>query len=1045
MFAGGIILQEGTVRFNNNNDAGPKSLRLNSVTFGPTVGEGTLSLGGSGNSNGEGSELRTGEWSSATLGAGTIVAATTVTDSAIGASGHDLLVLALADANFSGTVSNLATSGGGVLGPNSSNGNLDVRGIATQTLSGTTNINETISVFSGAGLALAGSAAMIGDRVNLNLNGGSFTLDNSEIGLADRFFDAGSVETRGGGTLTFVGNPLGSSETLGRIQMGTDFTTPPNARSGALNVRLIHHAVNSAATVLTFAGIQRDSGRATIDFAASDGYTTLELGAAGNAPRVLLTAAPSLSSSGLFDSPLGTGWATVGGSDFATYDAATGVKAVDTVPFSSAAASDNALVTTSQTIGGLANKTIGSLKISPSAGQTLDLQGSGHLVSPALLLAGPHAFEIRNTQGGTGGLAIVSTQHVFVEQADLSIGVPITGGGALVKSGRGTLILEGANTYTGPTTINEGQVRATPGASLGPGVLELRGGVLEIAGGGTFNRHLDYGVAAETGRINWTAVTGLPAPSLSKHDRGSGGFAAVGAEARVDLNGLGPSDIVWEDPAFLASGYVLIRGSPNADSRVELIDNIGLGISPKAYHAREIRVTDNPDSDTDQARLSGIVFSDSAANNGVLTDLLKTGDGVLELSGNNTYIGGGGTLSPGTSVGILTTHDIVFEPGSLFSAELNGNGAGVGYDQLNVYGSVTLGGATLALSLGYVPNRGDTFVIVENDLADPIGGRFANYPDGFRFELDGYPLTIDYQGGDGNDVALTIADTGAWVSGRHIFYDNCVFDGNRPGAGIEDDFAIAPDKKALRPNETATFDNYTNYSRGINGIMIDIEYLPGNVVPDRDNFVLKVGNDDNPANWNDAPEPVITVRPLDNTDTTRITISWDDDAIRSEWLQVTVLADELELARDDVFYFGNAVAEAGDQAINAIVNATDEIVARNFQHGIFNAAAIEDPYDYNRDGLVDGTDQILARNHQTNPLTALRLITAPGEFSGPKHSAAPVPEPSTLVMLITALIGSLLALRRLHGQTSRCHQGLGRGDGSRRRPPKELRRAGHWE
>jgi len=78
-----------------------------------------------------------------------------------------------------------------------------------------------------------------------------------------------------------------------------------------------------------------------------------------------------------------------------------------------------------------------------------------------------------------------------------------------------------------------------------------------------------------------------------------------------------------------------------------------------------------------------------------------------------------------------------------------------------------------------------------------------------------------------------------------------------------------------------------------------------------------------------------------------------------------------------VFYFGNTVGEAGDQTINTIVNATDEIVARNFQHGPLNLATVDDAYDYNRDGLVNGTDQIIARENPTNPLTMLRLITAP--------------------------------------------------------------------
>ena len=122
----------------------------------------------------------------------------------------------------------------------------------------------------------------------------------------------------------------------------------------------------------------------------------------------------------------------------------------------------------------------------------------------------------------------------------------------------------------------------------------------------------------------------------------------------------------------------------------------------------------------------------------------------------------------------------------------------------------------------------------------------------------------------------------------------------------------------------------------------------------------------------------ITVREgagVDGSD--RVTIRWEDNAVKNQWLQVTVKATEnTGLADADVFYFGNAPGEAGDSLINTIVNATDEIVARNFQHSALNPATINDPYDYNRDGLVNGTDQIIARANQTNPLTMLRLITA---------------------------------------------------------------------
>ncbi len=48
------------------------------------------------------------------------------------------------------------------------------------------------------------------------------------------------------------------------------------------------------------------------------------------------------------------------------------------------------------------------------------------------------------------------------------------------------------------------------------------------------------------------------------------------------------------------------------------------------------------------------------------------------------------------------------------------------------------------------------------------------------------------------------------VVGRHIFYNGSVFDGNDLGANLLDDEAIAPDKAALLPGETAGFANYTS-------------------------------------------------------------------------------------------------------------------------------------------------------------------------------------------------------------------------------------------
>src|SRR4029079_7520458 len=97
------------------------------------------------------------------------------------------------------------------------------------------------------------------------------------------------------------------------------------------------------------------------------------------------------------------------------------------------------------------------------------------------------------------------------------------------------------------------------------------------------------------------------------------------------------------------------------------------------------------------------------------------------------------------------------------------------------------------------------------------------------------------------------------VIARQIFYNNSAFDGTA-GPSVSDDLAIATDKTPLLPGGTATFSNYTSFSRGINGIMIDVASLPVESLTATD-FIFKVGTDNDPTTWADAPAPSsITVR-----------------------------------------------------------------------------------------------------------------------------------------------------------------------------------------
>jgi hypothetical protein len=230
------------------------------------------------------------------------------------------------------------------------------------------------------------------------------------------------------------------------------------------------------------------------------------------------------------------------------------------------------------------------------------------------------------------------------------------------------------------------------------------------------------------------------------------------------------------------------------------------------------------------------------------------------------------------------------------------------------------------------------------------------------------------------------------VVGRWVFYNNSAFDGNTPGVDARDDAAIATDKAPLVAGHTATFDNYTSYSRGINGIMIDVAHLPTGAALSAADFLFNIGNDANFAGWLAAPAPSsITVRHnAGGNGIDRIEIVWPDGAIRNQWLQVTMKADDNTLLPTaDIFCFGNAIGESGNSPADALVTSADELAARNDPHSFLNPASVTNPHDYNRDGRVDAIDQIIARNNLTDVTTALKLL------SMPQSLAAAVQAPAT--------------------------------------------------
>jgi hypothetical protein len=236
------------------------------------------------------------------------------------------------------------------------------------------------------------------------------------------------------------------------------------------------------------------------------------------------------------------------------------------------------------------------------------------------------------------------------------------------------------------------------------------------------------------------------------------------------------------------------------------------------------------------------------------------------------------------------------------------------------------------------------------------------------------------QGSPGADDVLPTAQ----VVGRRVFYNSSAWDGNSTLANPADDGAIATDKSALLPGGTATLANYTSFSKGITGVMIDVVDLQG--TPTLADFAFRVGNNNNVGSWTaPAAAATLSIRPgAGSGGSDRLTLTWPDGSITKRWLQVTMLETAATgLIAPDVFYFGNAVGESGDTTTNAAVNATDEIGARaNPRSALVNPAPIDFRWDYNRDKAVNSTDQLIARTNTTTLANRLTLIAPPAAGGG---------------------------------------------------------------
>ena len=257
----------------------------------------------------------------------------------------------------------------------------------------------------------------------------------------------------------------------------------------------------------------------------------------------------------------------------------------------------------------------------------------------------------------------------------LTINGIVSGGGAMTKLGSGNLTLSGINTYTASTTINAGKVSISADSGLGAapgsasaGHLTLNGGTLESTADFTLNSNRGIALGASNGIIDVNSGTtltygGIMAGSgtLTKEDSGTLTLSGVNTyTGSTTINGgtisISADSGLGAAPGSATAGHLTLNGG-TLHSSADFTMNANRGIALGTSHG-----TINVDGSR-TLTYGGII---AGSNN-----LTKSGDGILLLSGANTYSGdtiiSDGTLQ--TTGTLADTTDVSVSSGAIYDVD----------------------------------------------------------------------------------------------------------------------------------------------------------------------------------------------------------------------------------------------------------------------------------------------------------------------------------------------------------------------------------------
>ncbi|MFN9591958.1 MAG: hypothetical protein ACK56G_04545, partial [Pirellulaceae bacterium] len=243
-------------------------------------------------------------------------------------------------------------------------------------------------------------------------------------------------------------------------------------------------------------------------------------------------------------------------------------------------------------------------------------------------------------------------------------------------------------------------------------------------------------------------------------------------------------------------------------------------------------------------------------------------------------------------------------------------------------------------------------------------------------------VTITGTDEDGGSSTATFQITAlVTITNSKVFYNGSGFESTGGVSG-----ALDSGKQLLRASgsaQTTTFANVINYSRGINGVILDVAGLAASSLT-VDDFIFRMSpqgasGTQNPSTWVSAPAPMAIDVTAVADQPSRARLEWADGVITNRWLQIIVKANaNTGLTERDVYYLGHALGEVNGVAPYRLTSADLSAVQVSISTAI---VPITDMRDVNKDRRITSADFSFLQSRVSNSVL-IGNITIPASGDG---------------------------------------------------------------